>query len=100
LKFSPREFSLPLGDPRIWCFTCSQAYWDKLDPEAHKKVSSEDLGFTDWVYCSSSSSSSSSSSRRAYWDKLDPDAHKKVSSSNKNVQQQGWVLGTEGWVVL
>jgi hypothetical protein len=38
LPFNPREFVLPLNDSRIWRYTCSQAYWEKLEPDAHKKV--------------------------------------------------------------
>jgi hypothetical protein len=40
LSFNPREFVLPLHDARIWRYTCSQAFWDKLEPGHAKKVSS------------------------------------------------------------
>jgi hypothetical protein len=75
LPFSPREFVLPLGDPRIWRYSCSQAYWDKLDPNAHKKVSCPRNSSDEAAAAGSSYSCS-----QAYWNKLDPNAHKKVRS--------------------
>ncbi|WIA42908.1 hypothetical protein OEZ86_008822 [Tetradesmus obliquus] len=37
VKIVPREFSLPLGDERIWRYTCSQAYWDQLQHNTTRK---------------------------------------------------------------